>query len=277
MTQSSLLRSPLRPARAGLLALLSACLALPAAAEVREEKVDRVLETAGITKLRLQNVNGGVRVTSGEKPSVHILAVKKAKGARAEQVLRETEVKITRNGGTLDVETVLPKQNRLFGLFGWGEGSGAEVSYEIELPPTLAVDVETVNGRVVAERRSAPLTLNTVNGSVRVDAHDSSLQVNTVNGSVEVSFVGALKSADLETVNGSVTVTCPRESSIQYSLQTVNGRIKSEFPEVVVEGKWGPKEARGSIAGGRERLSVETVNGEVRLLVGAAGAGPGVR
>lgn len=277
MTRTATPPVPRRSSRAGLLALLTACLALPAAAEMREEKVDRVFDAAGVSKLRLQNVNGGVRVTSGERPSVHLLAVKKAKGARAEQVLRETEVKITRSAGTIDVETVLPKQNRLFGLFSWGEGSGAEVSYEIELPPGLAVDVETVNGRVVAERRSAPLTLNTVNGSVRVESHDGSLHVNTVNGSVEVSFAGPLKSADLETVNGSVTVVCPRESSIQYNLQTVNGRIKSEFPEVVVEGKWGPKEARGSIAGGRERLTVETVNGEVRLLVAAAGAGPGVR
>ena len=39
---------------------------------------------------------------------------------------------------------------------------------------------------------------------------------------------------------------------------------------MTVEGKWGPKEARGEIAGGRERLTVETVNGEVRVLAGDA-------
>lgn len=277
MTPAAALRPSPRPARAGLLTLLAALLALPALAEVREERVDRVLESTGITRLRLQNVNGAVRVMTSEKPSIRLLAVKKAKGASAEQALKDTEIRVTRSGGTIDVETVLPKQSRLFGLFSWGDNPGAEVTYEIELPAGIAVDVETVNGRVVAERRAAPLTLNTVNGSVRVDSHLGALHVNTVNGSVEASFAGPLKSADLETVNGSVTVTCARESSIHYSLQTVNGRIKSEFPEVVVEGKWGPKEARGDIAGGRERLSVETVNGEVRLLVASTDPGPGLR
>jgi len=67
-------------------------------------------------------------------------------------------------------------------------------------------------------------------------------------------------------------VTAARESSIRYNLQTVNGRIRSEFAELTVEGKWGPKEARGEVNGGRETLSVETVNGEVRLQVTEAAA-----
>ena len=71
--------------------------------------------------------------------------------------------------------------------------------------------------------------------------------MNTVNGSVEVAFAGPLRPAELETVNGSVTVTCARDSSFRYDLQTVNGRIRSEFAELSVEGKWGPKEARGDV------------------------------
>ena len=105
-----------------------------------------------------------------------------------------------------------------------------------------------------------------------MDGHDGPLKVNTVNGSVEVSFAGPMRQASLETVNGSVTVTCARESSIRCTLQTTNGRIQSQFPEVTVEGKWGPKEARGAINGGRESLAVETVNGDVRLYVADAAA-----
>ena len=105
-----------------------------------------------------------------------------------------------------------------------------------------------------------------MNGSVRVEQHDGPLRVNTVNGSVEVGFAGPLRPAEVETVNGSVTVTCAKASSIHYELQTVNGRIRSDFTGLTVEGKWGPKEARGTYNGGRDRLAVETVNGEVRLL-----------
>jgi len=68
-----------------------------------------------------------------------------------------------------------------------------------------------------------------------------------------------------------VTITCAKDSSIRCALQTTNGRIQSEFP-VTIEGKWGPKEARGSINGGKESLAVETVNGDVRLFVADSSA-----
>ena len=255
----------------GLVAL--AVLLVPAgtlrAGEPATERFEKTYDLTGITKVRLQNVNGSVRLATVDRPTAHVVAVKKARGSNAEEILRDTEIRVVKAGTVLDIETILPRQRRFLGFFHWGSDPAAEVAYELELPGTLPVDVETVNGRVSAERRTAPLTLNTVNGSVRVEGHDAPVQVNTVNGSVEVSFAGAFHASKLETVNGSVTVACDRDSSIQFDLQTVNGGIRSDFPEVIPEGKWGPKEARGAIGGGRERLSVETVNGEVRLVVGS--------
>lgn len=253
------------------LSVLAAGLALPArAGQPVEQKFEKTYDAAGVDHLRLQNVNGPVRVVTWEKPHIRVYAVKRAKGSDAEEAVATTEIRVTKQGSTIDVETILPKPTRTWGLFEWGHRNGAEVTYELSLPASVPVDVETVNGRVTAERRLAPLTLNTVNGSVRVEAHDAPLHVNTVNGSVEVSFVGALHSAELETVNGSVTVSCARDSSFRYDLQTVNGKIRSDFPEVTVEGKWGPKEARGEVAGGKGRLAVETVNGEVRVVAADA-------
>ncbi|MFN7989908.1 MAG: DUF4097 family beta strand repeat-containing protein [Thermoanaerobaculia bacterium] len=254
---------------APLAALSLVALALSGAAQAAdavEEKFEKTYDGTGVARLKLQNVNGPVRVGTWDQANIRVSAVKRAKGSRAEEDLAETQIRVTKQGSTLDVETILPKPSRTWGIFTWGNRTGAEVSYELSLPAGLEVDVETVNGRVSAERRLAPLTLNTVNGSVRVEAHDAPIHVNTVNGSVEVAFAGALQAADLETVNGSVTVSCGRDSSFRYDLQTVNGKIRSDFPDVTVEGKWGPKEARGEVAGGKGRLTVETVNGEVRIV-----------
>ena len=249
------------------LSLLSAALAVPArAGQGLEEKFEKTYDGAGIERLRVQNVNGAVRVGTWEKAHIRVSAVKRAKGSRAEEALEETQIRVTKQGSTIDVETVLPRPTRSWGIFSWGNRAGAVVTYELLLPAGLEVDVETVNGRISAERRLGPLTLNTVNGSVRVEEQGGPLHVNTVNGSVEVSFAGALRSADLETVNGSVTVACDRDSSFRFELQTVNGKIRSDFPDLTVEGRWGPKEARGTIAGGKDRLAVETVNGEVRIV-----------
>ncbi len=267
------MRDPRRPLarRAALAAAVASLLTLPAPllgapADVATERFEKTYEMEGVQRVRLQNVNGPVRVSTWDRPHLQVEAVKKAKGSRAEQNLRDTQIRILKQGSSINVETILPKQEKLFGFLSFGESRGAEVSYEIRLPAATTVEIETVNGRIVAEGRSGSLSLNTVNGSVRVDSQDAPLHVNTVNGSVDVAFRGPLHASDLETVNGSVSVACSRESSIRYQFSTVNGRIRSDFAGLTVEGKWGPKEARGTFNGGRDRLAVETVNGEVRLL-----------
>jgi len=85
-----------------------------------------------------------------------------------------------------------------------------------------------------------------------------------VNGSLRVAFRGPLKRSHLETVNGSVEVAFAKASSVRYDLETINGRIEADF-DLAVEGKYGPKEAKGTYNGGSESLHCETVNGSIRL------------
>ena len=258
-------RGRMGPVAAALsLALLAAA---PLKAEdATQERFEKKYDLAGVRKVRVQNVNGVIQIESGGD-QLQVVAVKKVKSSSDADLLKETEIRVTRAGSTIEVETILPKRGRFFQWSFFGRTGSADVAYLITLPPSLALEAETVNGRLTATNRTGDLVLSTVNGGVRVDGHDGPLKVNTVNGSVEVSFAGPMRQASLETVNGSVTVTCARESSIRCTLQTTNGRIQSQFPEVTVEGKWGPKEARGAINGGRESLAVETVNGDVRLYV----------
>lgn len=265
------LRFRARPAlvAGAMTALILSAAPAALASDATEERFEKSYNLAGIQKVRVQNVNGAVHVETWDKPQLSLVAVKRAKGSSPAETLKETEIRVKTTGSTLEIETVLPK-TRGWGLFSWWGTRMAEVSYELKLPAAMAVQIETVNGRILAERRLGPLVLNTVNGTIRVVAQEGPVRANTVNGSVEVAFTGPVRKAELETVNGSVTVTGSRESSIRYNLQTVNGRIRSEFAELSVEGKWGPKEARGEFNGGKEALSVETINGEVRLQVADA-------
>ena len=265
---------PGRLARLGgaLAAALLAVAAAPGARadDAKEERFEKTYELTGVRKVRLQNVNGAVNIESGGE-NLKVVAVKTVRRASDADVLRETEIRVTKTGSAIEIETILPKQGKLFPWSFFGRSSSAEVAYQVTLPAGVAVEAETVNGRIGASKRTGDLVLSTVNGAVKVDGQDGPLKVNTVNGSVEVSFASAMRQASLETVNGSVTVTCAKDSSIRCALQTTNGRIQSEFP-VTIEGKWGPKEAHGSINGGRESLAVETVNGDVRLFVADSSA-----
>lgn len=250
---------------------LLATAALRAEDPATQERFEKKYDLAGIRKVRVQNVNGPVQIDTGGD-QLQVVAVKKVRFGSSADLLRETEIRVTKSGSIIEVETILPKRGGFFSWSLFGRSGSADVAYQITLPAAIAIEAETVNGRLTAANRAGDLVLSTVNGAVHVDGHDGPLRVNTVNGSVEVSFAGPMRQASLETVNGSVTVTCARESSIRCTLQTTNGRIQSQFPEVTVEGKWGPKEARGAINGGRESLAVETVNGDVRLYVADAAA-----
>ena len=81
---------------------------------------------------------------------------------------------------------------------------------------------------------------------------------------MRLAFKGPLKKSRVETVNGSIDVAFEKASSVRYDLETVNGHIEGDF-DLPVEGKFGPKEARGSYNGGAEALHCETVNGTIRL------------
>jgi DUF4097 and DUF4098 domain-containing protein YvlB len=241
------------------------------AEDATQERFEKKYDLAGIRKVRVQNVNGSIQIETGGD-QLQVVAIKKVKSASDSDLLKETEIRVTKSGSIIEVETMLPKRGHFFAWSFFGRSGSADVAYQITLPAALALEAETVNGRLAAANRAGDLVLSTVNGGVHVEGQDGPLKVNTVNGSVEVFFAGPMRQASLETVNGSVTVTCARESSIRCTLQTTNGRIQSQFPEVTVEGKWGPKEARGAINGGRESLAVETVNGDVRLYVADAAA-----
>ena len=223
-------------ARAARLARLGGALAVAflaasgaRAAEPREERFEKTYEISGIRKVRLQNVNGGVSIETGGE-NLKVVAVKSLRHGSDSDLLRETEIRVTKTGSSIEIETILPKRGHLFPWFLFGRSNSADVAYQLTLPASVAVEAETVNGRIGASKRTGDLVLSTVNGAVKVEGQDGPLKVNTVNGSVEVSFLNAMRQSNLETVNGSVTITCAKDSSIRCSLQTTNGRIQSEFP-----------------------------------------------
>jgi hypothetical protein len=245
------------------LAFLLAALAVPLRGGSDQEVFEKAYSMEGISKISVENVNGHIEATAWEKPYFKLRAVKKAEGGRAEETLRLTEIRVKKVGDSIKVETVNPKRRRLFGFldFGW---PNAHVDYVLQIPAKTEVRFETCNGKLAASGFSGLLSGDAVNGSIELSEIEGPTSATTVNGSVRVTFKGPLKKSRIETVNGSIEVAFDKNSSIRYDLETVNGRIEGDF-DLPVEGKFGPKEARGSYNGGAEPLHCETVNGTIRL------------
>jgi len=244
--------------------LLAAALSLPAVVTTAGEEVfEKAYSMEGVSRISVENVNGRIEASAWDKPYMKVRAVKKADGSRSAETLAQTEIRVRMIGEEIRLETINPRRHHLFGFldFGW---HNPRVDYEIHFPPGTNIRLETTNGQVFGTGFDGPVSCDVVNGSIELTGVGGPVKAATVNGALRVSFRGALKKSDLETVNGSVEVAFDRASSVRYDLTTVNGHIEGDI-ELAVEGKHGPKEARGSYNGGTESLRCETVNGSIRL------------
>lgn len=243
--------------------VLAAFFLVATGAAAEEEVFEKAYSMEGVSRVSVENVNGKIEAYAWDRPYLRVRAIKTARGGRAEETLRLTEIRVRKAGDEIQLETVNPRRRRLFGFldFGW---RNAHVDYELHLPALAQARLETCNGKVIATGFGSSIACDAVNGSIELTDVFGPVRASTVNGSVRIVFRGPLKDSRVETVNGSVDVAFARASSIRYDLETVNGRIEGDFA-LAVEGKYGPKEARGTYNGGAESLRCETVNGSIRL------------
>jgi len=241
------------------LLLASACVVTAG----QEEVFEKAFSMEGVSRISVENVNGRIEASTWDRPYLKVRAVKKASGGQSEETLRQTEIRVRKLGDEIRLETVNPHRHHLFGFlnFGW---HNPRVDYEVHFPPGTTVRLETTNGQVQGTGMDGSVSCDVVNGSIELSEIGGPVRATTVNGGLRIGFRGALKKSELETVNGSVEVAFDRKSSVRYDLQTVNGRIEGDI-DLDVEGRHGPKEARGSYNGGSESLHCETVNGSIRL------------
>lgn len=247
--------------RKALLGLL--LLSFAAVATAGEEVFEKAYSMEGVSRVSVENVNGKIEAYAWDRPYLKVRAVKRARGARADETLRLTEIRVRKAGDEIRLETVNPRRRRLFGFLDLGSRN-AHVDYVLHIPTLTQARLETCNGKVLAIGMGSAIACDAVNGSIEIRDVFGPVRASTVNGSVRIVFRGQLKESHVETVNGSVDVAFDRASSIRYNLETVNGRIEGDFA-LAVEGRYGPKEARGNYNGGAESLRCETVNGSIRL------------
>ena len=221
---------------------------------------------AATGELRLENTNGSVRVTAWDEPRVRIEAIKHA---RSERALEELRVEITGEGDRLSVRTRFPRPQ-------WMGGAG-RVDYRVSVPRGARVELRNVNGRVEVDGVAGAVKAATVNGSVDVTGAASEVDASAVNGSVEVQLarVDPAGRSTLNTTNGSVRLTLPREASAEVEARTVNGSVGCDFD--LADVRKSRRKLEGRIGTGGARFELATVNGSAHIdrgLSTAASGGP---
>lgn len=230
----------------------------------------------------LRNITGDVRVVASDSPTVRVQASKSWRGSGdgnvrfAQREVADGIIICTLVGNASDCT---PSRYSSEGAGGvhtiglrdlLGRGKTASVDYTVYVPAGVKLDINVISGGIGIADVTGPVTAETVNGKVNVATAAGPVRATSVNGSVNVAIdsLGAPGDIELSTVNGSVTAQLPPSLQAQLSMETVHGSVHSDF-DVAGTDTSEHKELRGTIGSGGRRVSLETVNGNVKLLRGS--------
>lgn len=140
------------------------------------------------------------------------------------------------------------------------------VRYTLHVPAGVALDVETVNGRIAAQDVGGNVKAATVNGDVVVSTTVGTVNAETVNGSIIASMASLPDSGNvhLETVNGSITSVLPEGMGGTLDLETTNGAITANYPNAAPDSA-DRHHFHAVLSPSSRRVHLETVNGAVKI------------
>jgi hypothetical protein len=230
-------------------------------------KITRTWPAAAIRELRVFEIDGSISVEAAATTEISLVATARGdlditKGAENDGLF-ETRLE----GDTLRIGRREERKGKRFRidipfLFGHDD---KRIDYVLRVPPTVTLEVMTVNGRIVTRGVEGETQATTVNGKIDIEtAGVNELRATTVNGQVKAKFTRDFQGARFKTVNGGVEAFFPQNASFAVDLSQVNGDFEASFP-LSIHSNPGSRRVSGEVNGGRHDLKIVTVNGDVEL------------
>jgi hypothetical protein len=237
-----------------LLVPATACV-LPA--EQKQQSITRTWSAEAIRNVEVREVDGSVIVEAGAPEKVVMTASIRSNSSKPPSELFTTELE----GSTLSIRRQGTKNRR----FRFILRDRTTINYVLQVPPSVAMDIRTVNGRIRTTGVDGEAELTVVNGSIDFESSGANeITAKTVNGNVRARFRDSFQGASLKTVNGAVRAVLPVNASFTCDLSQVNGDFEASFP-VSIHSNPGNRRVSGEVNGGRYELKIVTVNGDIEL------------
>lgn len=253
------------------LGLLSA---VPAAAQPANEFHWSGAVARGRT-LEIKGVNGEIRAELASGPQAEVVAFKR--GRRSDPAT--VTVQVLQDDGNVTICAVYPEPGGrrrddgernacLPGDRGHMDTNRNDVvvDFVVKVPEGVRFAGKTVNGSIDAQGLRGESRVRTVNGRIGLSTSGVG-SAQTVNGDI-VAAIGAADWTDgliFKTVNGSITLSMPRETDTNVRARMLNGRFTSAFPLSVTQFGGRKQRVEGTIGRGGRDLELTTVNGSVDL------------
>jgi hypothetical protein len=241
--------------------------------ERRVDTITRSWPADGIKRLDVNGIDGSVDVTAGSTNEIALVAHIRARNFQPDPRKENKGYFVT----SIDGDTLtIGRQHgvHIHSPFFFFSSHDVEISYELRVPPSLDLELKTVNGRLATRGTDGGIQATTVNGSVDVETTGTrEITLHTVNGPVEAHFTKDFQGARFKTVNGSVRAVLPATASFACILSQVNGDFEAAFP-LTIHSHPGSRRVSGEVNGGRYDLNIVTVNGDIKIENAAPPAPP---
>jgi hypothetical protein len=198
--------------------------------------------------------NGGITVHGWDGPNVRIRARVQA-WATTEQEATARVKRITIGTASNTLRAADPDKDK-----NWS------VSYEIFVPRTTALTLNTVNGGINLDNIQSAITFETTNGGVNLANLGGQVKGETTNGGVNITLTGSKwdgKGLDVSTTNGGIHWKLPRAYSARLFTSTNMGGIRTELP--VTKSGMFHKEVEASLGQGGAPVRAVTTNGGISV------------
>ena len=246
----------------GLILLFAAC-RRESFGPKRTITINRTWPAAGIHEIRLFEVSGTVKVEAAPVQQITLEARVRGRVKPKENVENQGLFTTEIDGDTLRISREERKRRFRFFFF---DRDDVHIDYVLKVPPSISLNVKTVNGRIATRGVEGETAVSTVNGSIDVEvAGTEELSASTVNGRVRAKFTRSFQGAQFKSVNGGVEAFLPNNASFTVDLSQVNGDFEASFP-LSIHSQPGNRRVSGEVNGGQHRLKIVTINGDVELM-----------
>lgn len=231
-----------------------------------QEEFHQTYQLAPQGRVKLENINGSVRITGWDRNEVKVDAVK---WAYTTERLNEAQIIVDANPDTISISTKYPERDQNFRDDRRGRlNNPATVEYTISVPRNARIDsVEVINGGINIEGLTNDVRASSINGNVSARGLTGEAKLSTINGNLEATFnrLDASKSIALTSVNGNVTITIPSDASANLRASNVHGGITNDFGLPVRKGEYVGYDLAGQLGQGATRIKLANVNGAINI------------
>jgi len=249
-----------------LLAVLLAAVGLCAASDDTSFRWSGKLAPGRL--IEIKGVNGSIRAEATTGSDVEVMAEKTSRRSDPAGV----RIQIVDNGSGITVCAVYPSRHGRPNECRPGSGghmhlnrNDVKVEFTVRVPNGVRFIGRTVNGGVQADHLGADVEAYTLNGKIVVSTAGAAV-AETVNGSIHVIMGNAhwLGARRFSTVNGSIDLELPCNTTAELSASTVNGDITTDFP-LATHRHVANHNSHGTLKTGSRELKINTVNGNIIL------------